>query len=51
MRFSKPVFPGEELTTKLWEERTDGGVKVYGFETYNPNGKAVIKNGIVEIAG
>ena len=50
VRFSKPVFPGEELTTKFWEESAGGGTKVYGFETYNPDGAAVIKNGIVEIA-
>ena len=45
-RFSKPVFPGQELTTKFWAE----GDGTYGFETYNPDGAAVIKNGAVEIA-
>lgn len=46
VRFSKPVFPGQELTTRFWKE-SDG---VYGFETYNPEGQAVIKNAQVEIA-
>ena len=46
VRFSKPVFPGQELTTKFWKE-SEG---VYGFETYNPDGAAVIKNGLVEIS-
>lgn len=50
VRLSKPVFPGQELTTKLWEESESGGVKTYGFETYNPDGDAVIKAGVVEIA-
>jgi acyl dehydratase len=46
VRFSKPVFPGQELTTRFWQE-SDG---VYGFETYNPDGAPVIKNGEVQIA-
>jgi acyl dehydratase len=49
VRFSKPVLPGQELTTKLWKEGDGDGVTTYGFETYNPDGVAVIKNGIVEI--
>lgn len=50
VRFSKPVLPGQELTTKFWEESSEGGVKIYGFETYNPDDQAVIKNGRVEVA-
>ena len=50
VRFSKPVFPGQELTTRFWEEGPGDGTKVYGFETYNPEGDPVIKNATVEIA-
>lgn len=47
-RFSKPVFPGQELTTKVWA--LPDGHGLYGFETYGPAGAAVITNGEVEIA-
>ena len=50
VRLSKPVLPGQELTTRLWEEESGGDMTVYGFETYNPDNAAVIKAGIVEIA-
>ena len=46
VRFSRPVLPGQELTTRFWE----AGDGAYGFETYNPKGSAVIKGGTVEIS-
>lgn len=48
VRFSRPVLPGQELTTKFWRGGSGGS---YTFETYNPDGKAVIKGGAVEVAG
>ena len=51
VRLSKPVLPGQELTTKLWKESDGDDVTTYGFETYNQDGAAVIKQGVVEIAG
>lgn len=49
-RFSRPVFPGQTITTAVWPRPDRGDVKVYAYETDNPEGKAVIKYGIVEIA-
>ena len=49
VRFSKPVLPGQELTTKFWELGDGDESKTYGFETYNAEGVAVIRNGEVEI--
>ena len=50
VRLSKPVLPGQELTTKLWKEEEADDATTYGFETYNPDGAAVIEQGVVEIA-
>jgi acyl dehydratase len=49
VRFSRPVLPGDELTTKLWRDTEGEGPDRFGFETYNPAGKAVIKSGQAEI--
>ena len=45
VRFSRPVIPGVELTTRFWADSGDE----FSFETYNPDGKTVIKNGRVAI--
>lgn len=50
VRFSKPVRPGQELTTRFWPEAGAGETTTYGFETYNSDGIAVIKAGIAEVA-
>jgi len=49
-RFSRPVFPGQTIATTVWSRPDRGGRKVYAYETDNPDGKAVIKDGIVEVA-
>lgn len=50
VRFSKPVLPGQEITTKFWKTGEDDGITAYSFETFNPDGAPVIKDGVVEVA-
>ena len=49
VRFSKPVFPGEALTTRGWVDSRADGVTTYGFETLNGRGSPVLRNGIAEV--
>jgi len=46
VRFSRPVLPGQTITTKVWREAD----KVFAFETFNPNNQPVIKSGLAEVA-
>jgi acyl dehydratase len=50
VRFSRPVFPGQTITTAIWPLPDRDGVKVYAYETENPEGRAVLKDGVAEIA-
>ena len=50
VRFSKPVLPGETITTRFWSTGEGDGSTIYAFETMNPAGDAVIKDGVAEIA-
>ncbi|MBW8483014.1 MaoC/PaaZ C-terminal domain-containing protein [Actinomadura parmotrematis] len=45
VRFSKPVLPGEDVTTRIW----DAGGGAYAFETTSGSGDVVIKDGRAEI--
>jgi acyl dehydratase len=44
VRFSAPLFPGESVTTRVWN--VDGA---FGFESVNPQGTAVLKDGRLEL--
>jgi acyl dehydratase len=50
VRFSRPVLPGQTITTKVWADGARDGRKIFAYETFNPDGQAVIKGGIAEIA-
>jgi acyl dehydratase len=49
VRFSKNVFPGDDVTTKIYEVGSEGGRKVYGFEAVTSRGDLAITNGRAEI--
>jgi acyl dehydratase len=44
VRFSAPLFPGESVTTRVWQ--LDGG---FGFESVNEQGTPVLKYGRLEL--
>jgi acyl dehydratase len=50
VRFSKPVLPGDRITTRAWKLATEDGLIRYGFEAVNQSGVPVITNGIAEVA-
>ena len=50
VRFSRPVLPGQTITTRIWHDADKSGRKVFAFETFNPNDQAAIKAGLAEIA-
>lgn len=50
VRFSRPVLPGQVITTKVWPDGERDDRKIFAFETYNPEGRAVIRGGLAEIA-
>jgi acyl dehydratase len=45
VKFSRPVFPGEEITIRIFSAGDDA----YGFEALNAEGQAVVKDGLAEV--
>jgi acyl dehydratase len=50
VRFVRPVFPGQTITTRIWTGAQASERKIFEFEALNQNGRAVIRGGIAEIA-
>ena len=50
VRFTRPVLPGQVITTKVWPDGEHDHRKVFAFETLNPDGRAVIRGGLAEVA-
>jgi len=50
VRFSRPVLPGQTITTTFWAAGEADGNQVFGFETRNGDGEVVIKDGLAEVS-
>ena len=50
VRFTRPVLPGQVITTKVWPDGEGDRRKIFAFETLNPEGRAVIRGGLAEVA-
>ena len=48
VRFSRPVYPGSDVTTTVYDAGEDGGLRVVAFEAHS-GGHLVISNGRAEI--
>jgi acyl dehydratase len=48
VRFSKPVFPGREVTVAIYDAGQEGGRRAYAFEATS-GGDTVIKDGRAEV--
>jgi acyl dehydratase len=51
VRFSRPVLPGQAITTRIYGAGETDGLRGYGFEVVNPEGQAVVKDGRAEVTG
>ena len=49
VRFSRPVFPGDVISTHFWHEGGQDAAAIYSYETCNQAGGLVIRDGIAEV--
>lgn len=50
VRFSRPVLPGQTIVSTFWDAGTDGGNRVFGYETRTAEVDVVIKDGLAEVS-
>ncbi len=50
VRFSKPVLPEQEMTTRIWSAPQSNGNDAFAFESETDGGTVVIKDGLAEVA-
>ncbi|MCZ7527657.1 MAG: MaoC/PaaZ C-terminal domain-containing protein [Acidimicrobiia bacterium] len=49
VRFSKPVLPGQEITTRFWVAGQRDGRALFAYETTNADGDVVVRDGLAEV--
>ncbi len=49
VRFSKPVLPGESITSTFYKVGAGDGYTTFAYETTNQDGAVVIKDGLIEV--
>jgi acyl dehydratase len=50
VRFSRPVFPGDTITTTVWPDEVHADRRVFTYETSDAGGFAVVRDGRAEVA-
>src|SRR5262245_1580004 len=50
VRFSRPVRPGETITTRVWPQGERENRRVFAYETSASDGQVVIRGGIAEVS-
>ncbi|MBI2565832.1 MAG: SDR family NAD(P)-dependent oxidoreductase [Candidatus Schekmanbacteria bacterium] len=50
VRFSRPVRPGDTVTTQAWKTGGEPGLTIYGFNVINSAGETVVTDGIAEVS-
>jgi acyl dehydratase len=50
VRFSRPVRPGDTITTRVWPAGARDGRRIFTYETATPDGFAVIRSGVAEVS-
>jgi len=49
VRFSRIAFPGQTITTRIWDRGDAGGTSAYAYETTSDSGDVVITDGLAEV--
>jgi acyl dehydratase len=49
VRFSRPVFPGSHVTTRLWRIGSDADGTTLAFEARTDDGTTVLKDGLAVV--